>query len=233
MKIKLSDFYGKDDGWRMYRFVLFNNQNWNVAFSGSKETTVPDLPSITKCALVYGITADTDNKDNYGVNLPANAGSLTATGTSHPVSISDIKRASGQDAGSNYVLYGFDETCAISAGAYNSAYANSSWWFNSGSLYALPKDVEEPNLLDVAPMANSTINNGDKVVIALVYDEIVGSADYVSIKTLLSNDSFTLKGGIGTNVLYFEGTVSVNGGIAPTKESILINNEENIKDMCN
>ena len=232
MKIKLSGFTGKDDGWRMYRFVLFNNQAQNATFSGSKETTIPDLPSITKCALVYGITADTDNTDNYSVNLPAYKGSLSATGTSKPVSVSDIKWASGQDGG-DYVLYGFDETCGISVGAYNSATANSMWHFNSASLYALPKDVKEPTLLDVAPMANATFNDGDKVIISLIFDEIVNSADNVSINTMLSNDSFTLKGGIGTNILYFEGTVSGNGGTAPTKESILINNNDNIKDMCN
>ncbi len=232
MKIKLSGFYGKDDGWRMYRFVLFNNQSQDATFSGSKETTIPDLPSITKCALVYGITADTNNTDNYGVNFPAYKGSLSATGTSNPVSISDIKWASGQDGG-DYVLYGFDETCGISVGAYNSATANSMWHFNSASLYALPKDVKEPTLLDVAPMANATLNDGDKVIISLIFDEIVNSADNVSIKTMLSNDSFTLKGGIGTNVLYFEGTVSGNGGTAPTKDSIFINNNDNIKDMCN
>jgi uncharacterized repeat protein (TIGR02543 family) len=232
MKIKLSDFYGKDDGWRMYRFVLFNNQAQSATFSGSKETTIPDLPSITKCALVYGVTANTNNEDNYGVNLPASAGSLSATGTSNAVSVSDVKWAAGQDGGS-YVLYGFDETCAISVGAYNSAAANSSWYFNSASLYALPKDVKEPTLLNVAPMANSTFNDGDKVVIALVFDEIVNSADNVSIRTALSSNSFTLKGGIGTNVLYFEGTVSGYGGTAPTKESVIIDNSQNIKDMCN
>lgn len=232
MKIKLSDFYGKDEGWRMYRFVLFNSQAQNATFSGSKETTIPDLPGITKSALVYGITADKDNTDNYSVNMPAYAGSLPASGTSNPVSIFDIKWASGQDGG-NYVLYDFDETCGISVGAYNSAAANSSWYFNGASLYALPKDVKEPTLINVAPMANSTFNDGDKVIIALVFDEIVGSADNVSIKTLLSNDSFILKGGIGTNILYFEGTASGNGGTAPTKESLIIDNSDNIKDMCN
>jgi len=232
MKIKLSDFYGKDDGWRMYRFVLFNNHTGNATFSGSKTTSIPDLPSGTKSALVYGITEDKNNTDNYGVNLPAYAGSLAASGTSHPVSIFDIKWAGGQDGG-NYVLYGFDETCGISVGAYNGASANSSWFFNSASLYAAPKDVNEPALLNVAPMANSTFNDGDKVVIALIFDEIVNSADNVSIRTTLSNNAFTLTGGIGTNVLYFEGTVSGYGATAPTKESIIIDNSDNIKDMCN
>jgi hypothetical protein len=88
-------------------------------------------------------------------------------------------------------------------------------------------------LLGVAPMASSTFNDGDKVIIALVFDEIVNSANNVSIITPLLNEPFTLKGGIGTNVLYFEGTVSGYGGTAPTKDNIIINNSENIKDMVN
>jgi len=182
--------------------------------------------------LVYALSDPWDNTDNYGVNLPANVGPLPASGTARSVSIFDIKWAGGQDGG-NYVLYGFDETCGITVGSYNAAAPISWWTFNSAKLYAAPKDVKEPALLNVAPMANSTFNEGDKVVIALVFDEIIDSANNVSIMTTLSNNAFTLTGGIGTNVLYFEGTVSGYGGTAPTKDNIIINNSENIKDMCN
>ncbi|NMA15451.1 MAG: hypothetical protein GX930_09515 [Clostridia bacterium] len=97
----------------------------------------------------------------------------------------------------------------------------------------MPKDTKEPTLLGVAPVANSTFNDGDKVVIALVFDEIVNSANNVTLTTTLSNSAFTLAGSLSTNVLYFVGTVSGYGGTAPTKDNILINSSENIKDMCN
>ncbi len=232
MKVKLADFYGNDSGWMMHRYVLFNNHTGNASFDADKGIAVPNVPKGTKCALVYGLTDSSDNYDNYGVNLPANAGPLPASGTGRSVSVFDIKRAGGQDSG-DYVLYGLDETCGITAGTFNLAPQNSRWIFNSAKLYAAPKDVKEPTLLDVAPMASSTFNEGEQVVIALVFDEIVHSANNVSITTTLSNNPFTLTGGIGTNVLYFSGTVSGYGGIAPTKESITINNKENIKDMCN
>lgn len=231
MKVRLVDFYGNDGGWIMHRFVLFNNHTGNASFDTDKTTTVPNLPKGTKSALVYGISDIGDNTDNYGVNLPANKGLVTASGTTRSVSIHDIKWAGGQDGG-NYVLYGFDETCGITVGTYNAAWQISSWTFNSASLYAAPKDEKEPTWIDVAPMANSTFNDGDQVVIALVFDEIVNSANNVSITTTLSNNPFTLTGGIGTNVLYFAGTVS-GSNTAPTKEMIIINNSENIKDMCN
>lgn len=229
MKVKLTNFYGYDQqGYLMYRHVLFNNHANDVEYSGEKLKEVPGLPTGTKCALVYGLTA-TDSA-NYGVDLPANKGSITAKGTSTSVKIHDIKWASGQDGG-NYVLYGFNETCGISVAAHEESWLIPSWFFKSAKLYAAPKDTREPALLGVAPMATSEFNDGDKVIIALVFDEIIYSADNVSLTTTLSNDPFILKGGIGTNILYFEGTVSGYGASAPTKDNILINNSENIKDM--
>lgn len=234
MKIKLTDFYGWDDSRVIYRFVLFNNHSNYVDFSNPKETTIPDLPSGSKCALVYGITDSDDEDKNFGVNLPSTVGSLSViepNNMSYDVSIHDIIWESEQDCG-DYVLYDFGETCGITIGTYCSNIANNQWFFKSAKLLASPKDIEEPNLLDVAPMAGS-FNDGEKVVVSLVFDEIVNSAAGVSIKTNMSKDDFTLKGGLGTNVLYFEGTVSGYNVNAPTKTDILINNSENIKDMCN
>ena len=87
--------------------------------------------------------------------------------------------------------------------------------------------------MGVAPMASTTFTDGDKVVVSLVFDEIVNSADNVSITTMLSGSAFTIVGGLGTNVLYFEGTVTNNGCSTPTTGDIIINNSANIKDMCN
>lgn len=232
MKVQLRDFYGNDHGWIMHRFVLFNRVTGNVSFNADKSPTVPNLPSYTACALVYGISDIGDNTDNYGVNLPANAGPLTPSGTTRSVAIHDIKWDTFQPKG-NYVLFGLNETCSITVGAYNAALAISAWTFNSAKLYTAPMDNREPYLLVVAPMATSTFNKGDRVVIALVFDEIVNSANNVSIHTPLSDKPFTLTGGLGTNVLYFAGTVSNYNAPAPTTENITIVNQANIKDMCN
>ncbi|NCC85497.1 MAG: hypothetical protein EOM03_15425, partial [Clostridia bacterium] len=194
MKIQLKNFSGKDGntldvndwGWRMWRYVLFNNHEQGVSFSGDKTGAIPNLPDGTKHVLVYGITDNVDNRDNYSVNLPGPTGALSASGTTHAVSIAYTMRAADQDSNS-YVLYNFADTCGISVGGYNSAGANSSWRYSGGSLYASPKDTTEPKLIGVAPMASNSYSFGDKVVVSLVFDEIVNSASSVSISTLYSN----------------------------------------------
>ncbi len=70
-----------------------------------------------------------------------------------------------------------------------------------------PKDTTEPAWIGVAPMASTSYAPGDTVVVSLVFNEIVNSASSVSILTPYSNSPLALKGGLGTNVLYFEGTV--------------------------
>ncbi len=232
MKVRLTDFNSRDNGDRMYRFVLFNSGTGSPSFNSDKETTIPNLPSETKAALVFGFASDVDDKSPFSVDFPANAGYVSASGTSRGVKIFDIEWASGQDRG-DYVLYGFDETCGISLAGYCSGWLNHEWCFRSATLSALPKDVKEPSLLAVAPMANATYNNGDKIVIALVFDEIVNSAYNVKIRTALSPTAFALTGGLGTNVLYFEGTVSGYGGTAPTKANTIVDNLANVKDLCN
>lgn len=230
MKVQLRNVKGDDAGWRMWRFVLFNTSTGNVSFSSDKTSeNIPNLPTGTKCALVYGITSDTNNTDNYSVLLPAGQGNLSATGTSHGVSINHIVRASGQN-GTDYVSFGLNETCSITVGAYNSAPQDSSWYFNSAELYACPADTKEPEYLGAAPMANTSYKIGDRVTVALVYDEIVNSASNVSINTNLSDTAFTLAGGLGTNVLYFEGTVT---NTAATLSVTGFNNSANITDMSN
>jgi len=232
MKVKLLNFSGHDDDWRMWRFVLFNNTAGNVSFNSDKGVSVPNLPSGTKCALVYGITLDQNNTDNYSVQFPGNRGTIASSGTNYAVSINDIMWASGQDAG-DYVLYGLGETCSITVGAYNPAGAISWWRFEGANMSVCPKDIDEPDVIGVAPMASESFNSGDKVVVSVVFDEIVNSAANVSITTDFSSSAFTLAGGLGTNVLYFEGTVTNYGCSAPTTSDIIINNSANIKDMSN
>ncbi len=232
MKVQLQDFNSRDNGKRMRRYVLFLSGTTSPSFSSDVGTSVPNVPSNTKAALQFGFSSDIDDETSFNVDLPNSAGLIPADGTGRSVRIFDIKWASGQDQG-DYVLYGLDETCGISLAAYCGAWLRQEWVFNSSKLYAQPKDVKEPSLLGIAPMANATYNDGDKIVIALVFDEIVASASNVKIRTALSPTAFTLTGGLGTNVLYFEGTVSGYGGTAPTKANTIIDNASNIKDLCN
>jgi len=232
MKVQLKNFKGTDDGWRMYRYVLFNTSSNNVSFSSSKNGDIPNLPSGTKAVLVYGISTDTDNKDSYSVSLPAKQSStISATGTGKTVSVKAARFADGQPStneGYDYVLYGLNEGIGISVGAYNSAAPDSSWWFNSAELYTMPYDKSGPDYLGTAPMSNTSYKLGSKVTIALVFDEIIKSADGVTVLTNLSNNVFTLAGGIGTNVLYFEGTVT---NTSTSASVTTINSKTNIKDM--
>jgi hypothetical protein len=80
----------------------------------------------------------------------------------------------------------------------------------------------------MASMSNTSYKLGSKVTIALVFDEIIKSADGVTVLMNLSNNAFTLAGGVGTNVLYFEGTVT-NTSISASVTTI--NNKSNIKDI--
>jgi len=240
MKVQLRDVYGHDNGWIKHRHVLFNNQTGYVAYENNHKDNVPNLPSVTKCALVYKLTDEYDHWEIYGVDLPgrANTGSIPTKNMTRGAQIVDIKWANGQDGKNNssvdYVLYGFDETCSITMAGYQKEIWISEWYLRSAKLYAMPKDIQEPQLLAVAPMASSKFEPGDKIVIALVFGEIISSTVGVSIKVdALSDKTFNCTGGVGTNVLYFKITVDKprNGNLMPN--DITINNRQNIKDMVN
>jgi len=203
MKVQLASFKATDDGWPMHRYVLFNNKTGNIYFSSDKNGYIPNVPSGTYSATVFG--ASVDNTDAYTVRLP---GTLNVSGTTRTITRWDSKWAGGQDQG-DYVLFGLNELCSITISSYNSAGAISSFWFNSAVLDAKPKDTKEPTYLGLAPMSHTSYTIGSKVTIALVYDEIIGSiSSGMSVTTNLSTTPFTYQGGVGTNVLYFEGTVT-------------------------
>jgi uncharacterized repeat protein (TIGR02543 family) len=202
MKVQLSSFKATDDGWPMHRYVLFSNSTGSKYFSSNKNGYVPNLPSGTYYAMVYGLSSD--NTDAYTIRSP---GSLSAYGTSKTVSLWDQKWAAGQDQG-DYVLFGLNDICSVTTSTYNIAAAISSMYFNNATLDAKPKDTKEPTYLGLAPMSHTSYTIGSKVTVALVYDEIIGSTSGMSVTTNLSTTPFTLIGGVGTNVLYFEGTVT-------------------------
>lgn len=208
MKVQLRNFGGADNGWRMIRHVLFNSGAVSPSYGASKNENIPLLPSGTKFALTYGISSDTNNTNNYCVVLPHPKGTISShSGTSYPVSVVDEKAAVGQDLSKDYVLYDFGEACGISIAAYNEASADSSWWYKGGELWAAPYDVKEPTYKGVAPLAQGDYKAGEKVIISLVYDEIVASQN-LTVSGANFSGNLTYKGGIGSNVLYFEGTLN-------------------------
>ena len=78
-------------------------------------------------------------------------------------------------------------------------------------------------------MSHTSYVLGSKVTVALVFDEIIGSiSSGFTVTTNLSNTGFTYQGGIGTNVLYFEGTVT---STATSVSIVSING--NVYDLVN
>jgi hypothetical protein len=187
----------------MVRHVFFNNHT-NGTSSGKNNGGLAALPSGTKAALVYGISTDTDNQDNYTVTLPTGMIAYHP-GTSHDVSVFDV---SGQTAANGYYLYDFSETCGISVGAYNSATADSSWWYKGGTLSSLPHDTQEPTQIGIAPMAACDYKAGETVTISVIFDEIVADAGGAAISGTNLTGSWSCCGGAGSNVLTFTGQIS-------------------------
>ncbi len=137
---------------------------------------------------------------------------------------------SGQSG--NYLIFPLD-TQHITAGFGGSGEDSDKWWTSNVVHHIQVYDADEPQLLGIAPMAETTYKPGDKVTVSLVFDEIVDSQnshqlDVVSLNT--SWGEFKYAGGADTNVLYFTGTVPENAAGDITVNSI--NNAQNIKDMC-
>ena len=130
----------------------------------------------------------------------------------------------------SYVLPGINDPCYL----YFSATGKNSdiWWINGLTSYALPYDSVGPKLLGVAPMAGGAYIDGDKVTIALVFDEIIdkeNSSLTVASKITTNWGSFFYAGGADTNVLYFTGTVPVNA--SATISVTALDCRGQIKDM--
>ncbi len=108
------------------------------------------------------------------------------------------------------------------------------WYMNSYKDWTKIKDETEPQLLGVAPMAQTAYAVGDNITIALVFDEIVdvknSTLGSVRIQTNVTSD-LSYSGGGDTNVLYFTGKVTTEfkGGDIQLKG---ITGSSYIKDMC-
>lgn len=131
----------------------------------------------------------------------------------------------------DYVYFDIGQTDML-VGYGASGDGGDTWYTKSVVHHFQLYDSQEPRLLAVAPMADSTYKAGDKITVSLIFDEIVdlsnSSLSTVSLSTSWGN--FTYAGGADTNVLYFTGTVPSDATERLTVNSIT--NAANIKDMC-
>jgi len=117
------------------------------------------------------------------------------------------------------------------------------WWVNTYTDWVKIRDAREPQLLDVAYMAQSanttTYLPGDPITISLIFDEIVDK-EY-SKNAGFSKDSFVTvegwgefeyAGGLDTNVLYFTGTTPDNPPSNEGNLQVTLNCANQIRDMC-
>ena len=134
--------------------------------------------------------------------------------------------------GKEYVLFLPEETAHIHFGAHGSG--QDVWLLKSLTGRSCVLDDKEPQLLGIAPMAQTAYAVGDNITIALVFDEIVdvknSTLDSVKIKTNVAGD-LSYSGGGDTNVLYFTGKVTTEfkGGDIQVNG---ITGASYIKDMC-
>ena len=189
---------------------------------GSKKCI--DMNTSLGCAY-FTATWETNDSKTAAMFLPAMSGSEIKA-------VNDfINRYIAEINGKKYVEFGIDDTVHV---WFSSAGANQDiWHMESYTDYIKVHDVNEPQLIAIAPMAGGKYLQGDSVTVSLIFDEIVDSTNssLSSSSTITTNwGTFKYAGGADTNVLYFTGTVPAGAG-SPIKLSKL-DCASQIKDMC-
>ena len=189
---------------------------------GSKKCI--DMNTSLGCAY-FTATWETNDSKTAAMFLPAMSGSEIKA-------VNDfINRYIAEINGKKYVEFGIDDTVHV---WFSSAGADKDiWHMESYTDYIKVHDVNEPQLIAIAPMAGGKYLQGDSVTVSLIFDEIVDSTNssLSSSSTITTNwGTFKYAGGADTNVLYFTGTVPANAG-SPIKLSTL-DCASQIKDMC-
>ncbi len=130
----------------------------------------------------------------------------------------------------------------VSLGFTASGTGNDKWNSRYIQHHFKVSDTQGPQYIGLAPMAGGTYLKGDTITVALVFDEIIDSANSpeignVSVRltsggTALGTLSYA--GGADTNVLYFTGTLAVDVAIDSTDTSISAEllNGANLHDMA-
>lgn len=166
-------------------------------------------------------------------SLPAASGNDYSS-TDGPTRWTETWLNGGGSAGSSYVILPNDADY-LTVGYTASGTSTDKWKTQNESYKFRVGDTREPQLLAVAPMAQTAYAAGENITIALIFDEIVDSQNSdlsnVSINTNLTG-TLSYAGGADTNVLYFTGKVTsaFNGGEIQVNK---INGTEYIKDMSN
>lgn len=137
----------------------------------------------------------------------------------------------------------------LSMGFGGSGSGSDKWYTNKITHRFRVIDTEGPKLLGLAPTATATYRPGDKITIAMVFDEIVDkknsetaglSKDTIRYVTFASTSSsnisnviFKYAGGADTNVLYFTGTVPENAKGAYELQVTIQGITDKVRDMSN
>lgn len=137
----------------------------------------------------------------------------------------------------------------LTMGFSGSGSGSDKWYTNQITHRFRVIDTKGPKLLGLAPMVTATYRPGDKITIAMVFDEIVDkknsekaglSKDTIRSVTFASKSSsnisnivFKYAGGADTNVLYFTGTVPENAKGAYELQVTIQGITDKVRDMSN
>ncbi len=223
----------------LYRYELYayeEEDGWEHAYFGTKPLTDTFYNVGTGGAVsgvdgqLYACSFQLKNDSYKKLSFPdGSAGGGPGSGWPYKIS-NGFEGCRASVNNKDYVRPGINDTCYTYFSA--SGKSDDVWWINGLTSYALPYDTVGPKLLGVAPMAGGAYIDGDKVTIALVFDEIIDKEN--SILTVASKittnwGSFSYAGGADTNVLYFTGTVPANA--SATISVTALDCREQIKDM--
>lgn len=223
----------------LYRYELYvyeEEDGWEHAYFGTKPLTDTFYNVGTGGAVsgvdgqLYACSFQLDNGSYKKLSFPdGSAGGGPGSGWPYKIS-NGFEGCRASVNNKDYVRPGINDTCYTYFSA--SGQKEDVWWINSLTSYALPYDTVGPKLLGVSPMAGGAYIDGDKVTIALVFDEIVDKENSrltVASKITTNWGSFYYAGGADTNVLYFTGTVPANA--SATISVTALDCRGQIKDM--
>lgn len=142
---------------------------------------------------------------------------------------------SGKDSGYNtndmitwgspsYARIGVEAGIQLEAAAEGAG--KNSWYLGNTDLHYQVLDNRTPQQKGVSSLALGQYKAGEKITLTVIYDEVIGSADQVSLTSTcgIPMDHVTFDGGVGTNALTFTGTLTEDFEVTPD-----VNN--NLKNM--
>lgn len=201
-------------------------------YNGDWRDNGPDKGGSARYYVTFEHGASGLNHDYRNYSLPAHSGNDTSL-DDKPTRWTETWLNGGDAAGNScVVLPNGADSLTVSYAASGSS--TDKWTTRNESYKLRVSDTREPQLLAVAPMAQTAYAAGENITIALIFDEIVDSNNSdlskVSINTNLTG-TLSYAGGADTNVLYFTGQVTsaFDGGEIQVTG---INGTENIKDMA-